>query len=192
MFPSRAVYSHALTLCITLLMSMKKDPSQSDLFNLNRKVMLALVSTLRCSAELLALMMRLGEGELPRLCVSLLLRWRRADECGGERNWWVKHLPPEELYLQLRATVVHVNYPSCTWLSMHLFYFIFFFYAWPGGSVLSAWSYSFFLFHLFFFLSKSSNIIGSVLDSWSLWLLCKPEVLLPLAAALFPWAMGDT
>lgn len=40
--------------------------------------------------------------------------------------------------------------------------------------------------------SQSGNLIGSVVDSWSLWLLCKPEVLLPLAAALFPWATGDT
>lgn len=43
-----------------------------------------------------------------------------------------------------------------------------------------------------FISSQSSNIIGLVLDSWSLGLLCKPKVLLPLAAVLFPWAMGDT
>lgn len=48
------------------------------------------------------------------------------------------------------------------------------------------------LFFQFYFFFLLSNIIGSVLYSWSLWFLCKPEVLLPLASVVFPWAMGDT
>lgn len=59
-----------------------------------------------------ALMMRPGEAKLPRLSVSLFIQMEGVDKCGRERNWWVKHLSPEELYLRLRATVVNFNYHS--------------------------------------------------------------------------------
>lgn len=66
---------------------------------------------LNCTA---ALMMRLGEGELPRH-VSLFIKMEGgADECGGERMWWVKHLPPEKLHLRPRAPAVNFNYRSRT------------------------------------------------------------------------------
>lgn len=39
----------------------------------------------------------------------LFIKMEGVDKSGGERNGWVKHLSPEELYLRLRAMVVHFN-----------------------------------------------------------------------------------
>lgn len=58
-----------------------------------------------------ALMMRLREGKLPWLSVSLFIKTEGGGKC-SKRNWWVKHPPPEELNLQMRFKVVNFNYCS--------------------------------------------------------------------------------
>lgn len=56
-----------------------------------------------------ALMMRLLEGKLSRLSVSLFIKTEGGGSKLSERNWWVKHPTPEELNLLLRAKIVNFN-----------------------------------------------------------------------------------
>lgn len=132
-----------------------------------------------------ALMMRLREGKLPWLSVSLFIKTEGGGKC-SKRNWWVKHPPPEELNLQMRAKVVNFNYcsrakfkPPTT--ETHLFSII---------SSLFVCKNITAYFQLKVLPLEQMNVIGPVF--WPPWLLSKPKLMLPLVSASFPWAMGDT
>lgn len=177
-------HSDMVSCNFTFLMFIEKRVD--DAFNLKK---IALIWSPHCAGWLNCCTNdeTLGRQTPMAICVPFI-KMEGVDKCHWERNWWVKHLPPEELYLHLRATVVHFNYHSHTvqYKYAHLVHTCF----------LSIWITRkrelWYSLWVKFISSQSSNIIGSVLDSWSLGLLCKPKVLLPLAAVLFPWAMGDT
>lgn len=103
-------HSHMFSCNFTFLMFIEKRVD--DAFDLKK---MALIWSPHCAGWLNCCTNdeTLGRQTPMAICVPFI-KMEGVDKCHWERNWWVKHLPPEELYLHLRATVVHFNYHSHT------------------------------------------------------------------------------